>query len=874
MVFIEKKNIVTHYNCSKFNGGCPNKWYYSNEMYNFPACFEIDPTQRCYKAELSCQQSTRFQTDVLNTTLSALFNETSRTKDTNIGILYLLVIILPVIFLLGLIIAVVAWKMKRRMKIVKKNGKTDEGCSLLEIEDLVKISQEILNWNRKERGKFVKCMKKGNSPFYNGRGMVIGCAEAGKSTLVKKLRGEKDLNTKSISRIRVHSHLFKLNENESTITDEEMHGETSASLLLTQPNDASYSLSSSFKSSSNLNCSEDCKRSVSANNLKMLSLLDFSGHSAYYACHHIFFSPRTFYILVVDMTKKLDSVADEASIVNDLIYSNWTYADYIRYWLGSIHTYSSEEAPVILVFSHAEDNGANPEKAHEHYLKICEWLPEELRSHLDRSRVFSVEKMSDKNMEELKACIASTMKSENHWGETVPVSWINLEKWILKTEAQSRNIYFFSNLLRDVRNANDVGIDNEEDLRTALTFLHETGFILCSSAKRSSIILNVQWFVDAFKCIIMDETHNNIKDQNNFKDFDELHNHGILSKKLLIELWRTSNFYEHKRSLIYHMKELDMLAELSEEMWYVPCMNKQQYSCGILENCNVSSTLCFLFKILPFVIYHRLVVSCITNLGMKPWKSAKRMNIFHTVTILCCKDKKHRVLIGICENREMKCDYTYSIEIQTNVTKPRQIDNRKTLKLKTRIYQILTELTRVFPLYKNKTPFRVGYRCRIKPFSRTSDDNIIKEEDMSASQIDCSECKPVHVVDVTSILCFWKDGDLQKSVMNKKDEGYVDDNLICHLCSCVLKEPLQCPQCEDVFCKACIQEWLRGHSTCPVDSCRKPINPDQLRQAPRFLTNLLSGLQITCDNAGCTAVVALGNLSDHLRECQHSADLL
>ena len=137
--------------------------------------------------------------------------------------------------------------------------------------------------------------------------------------------------------------------------------------------------------------------------------------------------------------------------------------------------------------------------------------------------------MSDKYLEELKACIASTMKSENHWGETVPISWRNLEKWILKTEAQSRNIYLFSNLLRDIQNANDVGIDNKEDLRTALTFLHETGVILCSSAKKSSIILNVQWFVDAFNCIKMDETHNTIKDQNNFKDFDELHNHGILS---------------------------------------------------------------------------------------------------------------------------------------------------------------------------------------------------------------------------------------------------------------------------------------------------------------------------------------------------------
>ena len=36
--------------------------------------------------------------------------------------------------------------------------------------------------------------------------------------------------------------------------------------------------------------------------------------------------------------------------------------DYIKYWLGSIHTYSSREAPVIVALSHAEDNGADPEK--------------------------------------------------------------------------------------------------------------------------------------------------------------------------------------------------------------------------------------------------------------------------------------------------------------------------------------------------------------------------------------------------------------------------------------------------------------------------------------------------------------------------------
>lgn len=47
--------------------------------------------------------------------------------------------------------------------------------------------------------------------------MVIGCAEAGKTTLVKKLKGEKDLSTESTSGIEINSHVFKLHANESTI---------------------------------------------------------------------------------------------------------------------------------------------------------------------------------------------------------------------------------------------------------------------------------------------------------------------------------------------------------------------------------------------------------------------------------------------------------------------------------------------------------------------------------------------------------------------------------------------------------------------------------------------------------------------------------
>ena len=328
-----------------------------------------------------------------------------------------------------------------------------------------KIPQEIFYWKLKDRKTYVKSMKKGKNSVYNGRGMVIGCARAGKSTLVKKLKGEKDLNTTSTSGIEVHSHFFKLHENESTITGKHFqHHKLLKKLLIINKNfmhlsvnfggtfskremmsvtfqlsfiytsimtilyylievcpdkeknkaclcitpttlentegnkkEASFSVQdekileqskatnslqtkqnedldgrpSSSKLSSNLNVNEkseamdsadtakqsqqhdndltlsvdmfqeneinnakvdqkvdlsDCKPSVSTNNLKMLSLLDFAGHSAYYACHHIFFSPRAFFILVVDMTKELASVASEACKENDLIYSNWTYA--------------------------------------------------------------------------------------------------------------------------------------------------------------------------------------------------------------------------------------------------------------------------------------------------------------------------------------------------------------------------------------------------------------------------------------------------------------------------------------------------------------------------------------------------------------------
>lgn len=100
--------------------------------------------------------------------------------------------------------------------------------------------------------------------------------------------------------------------------------------------------------------------------------------------------------------------------------------------------------------------------------------------------------------------------------------------------------------------------------------------------------------------------------------------------------------------------------------------------------------------------------------------------------------------------------------------------------------------------------------------------------------------------------------------------GDVDEELICPICSSVLEEPVQAPDCEHAFCYDCISQWLKQQPTCPVD--RQPIYIKDLKPVPRILKNLLSKLMVTCDNSihGCDIVVKLESLSLHLQECDHN----
>uniref|UniRef100_A0A8W8NNP9 CARD domain-containing protein n=1 Tax=Magallana gigas TaxID=29159 RepID=A0A8W8NNP9_MAGGI len=641
----------------------------------------------------------------------------------------------------------------------------------------VNVPPEILSWSMERRQQFVESMNKGSVNEYSGRGIVIGTADTGKINLVEKLKRKSNLRTGSTRGIKMYSHEFMLDAKECTIivANDKERGEkpdgnepsltsfdkielkdiqTGEHLIAKQTNlDTEPPVSNLRDPSDVVNKSQIlqplvdiccCVRSKNKTELKRLNLLDFDEKNA---CHRIFFSSRAFYIVLIDISKALHSPMDEG------FYSDWTYADYIRYWLGFIQTYGSMSAPVILVASHFGGREADKDKTvlSEYFEKLCRTLPQTLVKHLDKKRAFLVKKTSDKNLKDLKKCIASTLKLQDHWGKSIPKTWTKIES-VLNMKRRSLKICSISSILEDLKRIDGKLINNDDELVTVLVYFHDTGVILFRK-DFEEIILDVQWFADAFKSIV-------VKDKHSLAQFKELNGSGLLSSQLLNDLWSNSDltFHENRDKLVKHMVKLAMIAELNSTLWYVPCMNKQQYTKSILENCTVSSTLCFVFEFFPIDIFYRLVATCINKHNMTLWKSEEKYCVYNNVTLLKCENTALIVLIGIrCGKENADEEYPHSIEIQAINMNDRvgTFDSSLCSGIKQIICEVLSDLTQTFQT--DKEPFNLGYRCVRTPYDDLPEGHIILEKDISTDcGVKCSKCEQNPEIEVDSLIGHWK----------------------------------------------------------------------------------------------------------------------
>lgn len=92
--------------------------------------------------------------------------------------------------------------------------------------------------------------------------------------------------------------------------------------------------------------------------------------------------------------------------------------------------------------------------------------------------------------------------------------------------------------------------------------------------------------------------------------------------------------------------------------------------------------------------------------------------------------------------------------------------------------------------------------------------------------------------------------------------------LICCICYCVLNEPRE-SRCRHVFCKDCIETWLRNHQTCPT--CRNRIRTRHLKPVLPLVQNMLNSLSMICEfrEKGCQATVTMEQYENHVKNCDY-----
>ncbi|XP_062586675.1 uncharacterized protein LOC134248280 [Saccostrea cucullata] len=482
---------------------------------------------------------------------------------------------------------------------------------------------------------------------------------------------------------------------------------------------------------------------------KRITMTDFAGQCAYYASHQIFLSPRAFFILVLNMEKKFDDkVGEEVCCQEGSVYGGWTHRDYLEFWMKSIHQYSSDKAPVILVGTHSENK---TEKEKELFFrevwKTLDMKKKSLQKHIDVKRRFEVGFHDNEGIEKLKLSIADVVCRLDQWGEELPQSWAMFEtffreKKIHKILSRGDLVSFNETLPEGIK------LQNTEDMSAMLQFFHDIREIIHFSQQflNESIILDVQWFADAFKNVITDKNHAK-EDLFEFaSEWDKFNETGELDETLLSAIWIMNNngYIEHKEDILMYMEKLGLLAKIGDKKLFVPCMNKLQFPADCFSLYPASSILCYTFDVLPAGIFHRLVATCMQI----PWEifsDEDRGCVYQTAAIFEFEDQHHTIMLGMTQT---------DIQLQVFVLEG-EVDVTTCHQIRAKIESILQNLSNTF---EKNNKFQVAFKCKPVGFCDSKYSAVIDESKFTKATFNCPSCPAVgkHVINSSTITKYWR----------------------------------------------------------------------------------------------------------------------
>ncbi|XP_062616574.1 uncharacterized protein LOC134278271, partial [Saccostrea cucullata] len=442
-----------------------------------------------------------------------------------------------------------------------------------------------------------------------------------------------------------------------------------------------------------------------------------------------------------------------------------SYSYYLKFWITSIKTFGGKKAPLFLVATHTETKSTDEiERFFGEFWNAVpdedrDWLSESLN---DREYAVGLKELNDNTkamLESMKNSIVELFMDENTTKIELPSSWALMEQLLYEGDWKVLSLSEIWKLNSSL--PYEYQIKGDEEMTKFLKCFHDSGLLLNFEEVelKEHVILDIQWFANAFSKIIADENHIN-KDckRKLIREWKSFNKTGELKDKVIDALWKDEPLYlTHKSEIMPYMEKLQMLVHLnsfeavSEDgmSWYVPCMNKKQFKADFHEDkWECSSILCYRFTSFAIFVFYRLVAYC---MGTLRWKVSTDENhegnlcLYQTAAVF--DHKEHTIVVGICNDE---------IQLQVLRIRPLAVDKEISNEIGDYVEYAIENLTETFI---DTNIFYKGFKCQNiicneRDLSFTLASELSK---MKATETQCKcQLQDKHVINVQTTLSFWE----------------------------------------------------------------------------------------------------------------------
>lgn len=313
------------------------------------------------------------------------------------------------------------------------------------------------------------------------------------------------------------------------------------------------------------------------------------------------------------------------------------------------------------------------------------------RKHLREPHFLSYEHPENTYVELRKDIVLKAQSFEN-WGDNLPMRWICLENIIQKRRPEK--VLSYTEAIHLAVGCSFSSFNQATtELDSFLKYEHEIGNVVFFEDLKGIIVLNIEWLVNVFRCVI----HHSRKPE--YIEWTEMHETEKILVALITKCLQTEqslNLTKQKDIILQLMEKYDLIVRPinGKNDLYMPCGIKAVPFHNIITQFDIKSdqfkrTSWFYleFNFLPTLYFNYILVSFVKS--KKLIENRDRLCIFHNCGIFNLNESKGKMLL-ICLSKNAIAMQVWQLNCDEDVCysdiKKNMIDHVLSMKQRYRIH--------------------------------------------------------------------------------------------------------------------------------------------------------------------------------------------